>query len=262
MISVLIYLGIGALGGTLAGLLGLGGGLIVVPLLAIHFATLGFPPDILMHIAVGSSLAAMITTTSFSTWTHVQHNMDIWPIYKLMAGGVILGSLMGSLVADFVHSVVLSVAFGGFAILFSLQSFFVDWKERRGEPRSGVTSGCSVLIGMVSALLGIGAGTVGLPFLTSYQKVTMHRAVAIAAALSLTVSVFGTFSYLITGLNEAELPDWTTGFLYWPAILGVSLGSPLFAWGSAKVAHKLPVVVLRRIFSAVLMIIGVRMLFF
>jgi len=262
MTALLIYLGIGLLGGILAGLLGLGGGLIVVPLLAIYFAKLGFPSEVLMHVAVGSSLASMITTTSFSTWTHVQHKMDIWPVYKLMAGGVIIGSLLGSLMADMVHSVVLSVAFGGFAIVFSLQSFFVEWKAREGEPYEKVTQGCSVLIGIVSALLGIGAGTVGLPFLTSYQKVTIHRAVAIAAALSLTVSVFGALSYLVTGLNQEGLPDWTTGYLYWPAVLGVSLGSPLTAWGSAKLAHKLPVIVLRRIFSFVLLIIGMRMLFF
>jgi len=262
MISVLIYLAIGALGGILAGLLGLGGGLIVVPLLAIHFATIGLPADILMHIAVGSSLAAMITTTFFSTITHLRHERDIWPVYKLMAGGVIVGAFLGSVVADLVHSVVLSVAFGGFAILFSIQAFFVEWTEREGEPREKVTIGCSVLIGIISALLGIGAGTVGLPFLTSYQKVTMHRAVAIAAALSLTVSIFGTISYLFTGLNETALPVWTTGYIYWPAVLGISLGSPLTAWGSARLAHKLPVKTLRRIFAVVLFVIGVRMLFF
>lgn len=261
LISLLIYMGIGLLGGILAGLLGLGGGLIVVPLLAIYFADLGFSPEILIHIAVGTSLAAMITTTSFSAWVHLKHE-DVWTIYRLMAWGVVFGSLFGSLAADFVHSNVLSITFGTFAILFSLQIFFVKWKPRQGAPRTGVTIGCSVLIGMISALLGIGAGTAGLPFLTSYQKTSMHRAVAVAAALSFTVSIVGTATYLIAGLNEPLLPDWATGYLYWPAVLGISLGSPLSAWASAKIAHKLPVITLRRIFAIVLFIIGVRMLFF
>jgi len=261
MIPLLIYMGIGALGGILAGLLGLGGGLIVVPLLALYFADLGFPPEILMHIAVGSSLAAMVTTTSFATWVHLKHE-EVWPIYRLMAGGVIIGSLFGSVVADFVPSVVLSVTFGVFAIFFSLQTFFVKWKPRKTEPRSMITICYSVLIGMITALLGIGAGTVGLPFLTNYQKASMHRAVAVAAALSLTVSIFGALTYLVTGLDEASLPNWTTGYLYWPAVVGISLGSPITAWGCAKIAHKLPVTILRRIFAVVLLVIGIRMLFF
>ncbi|NGX57166.1 MAG: hypothetical protein K940chlam3_00049 [Chlamydiae bacterium] len=263
MVSILIYLGIGALGGILAGLLGLGGGLIVVPCLAFTFAKLGFPSDILMHFAIGSSLAAMITTTFFSTWAHHRMGTEILPIYKLMAGGIIIGSFLGALTADFVHSVILSVAFGGFALIFSFQYFLnIEWQRRSSEPNNRLTMGCSVVIGMISALLGIGAGTVGLPFLTSYEKAPLHQAVGIAAALSFTVSIFGTISYLFTGLNEPVTPPFSTGYIYWPAVLGISLGSPLFAWGSARVAHMLPVLALKRIFAVVLFVIGIRMLFF
>lgn len=262
MISLIFYIGVGLLGGILSGLLGLGGGLIVVPCLALHFAFIGFRPEILMHLAVGSSLAAMITTTSFSTWSHLRQGAKIWPTFRLMAGGIVMGTLFGAVVADFVHSVVLSVAFGGFAILFSFQSFFVDWLKREGEPKAKVTIGSSFLIGTVSSLLGIGAGSLGLPFLTSYERLTMHRAVAVSAALSLIVSIFGTISYLLTGSFEDNLPPWTTGYLYWPAIVGVSLGSPLTAWGAAILAHRLPVNRLKQIFAVILFIIGVRMLFF
>jgi uncharacterized protein len=263
MTTLLVFIGIGALAGVFAGMLGVGGGLVVVPLLASTFYQLGFPTNILIHLAIGSSLASMVVTTFFSTWSHHRNGVVMLPTFKLMAGGVVLGSIIGPIIASFFHSTLLGVAFGVFAILVALQIFFnVEWRAKPGEPDDGVTRRFSLVIGMVSSMLGIGAGSMGVPFLLSYRKMSIHQAVGNTAALSFAIALVGALTYYFTGVQEPDTPAWATGYIYWPAVLGVSLGSPLSAWGSANAAHLLPIGILRRIFAVFLFVVGIRMLFF
>ncbi len=263
MILLLVYLGIGALAGIFAGLLGVGGGLVVVPLLSTTFYYIGFPSGSLMHFAIGSSLASMVTTTFFSTWAHYRNGVVVTSVLKLMAGGIVVGSILGGIVAGFFQSKVLSISVGIFALLISLQIFFnVEWKSRAERPSDQITRAFSLIIGTLSSLLGIGAGSMGVPFLISYRKLSIYQAVGICAALSFIVSLAGTLTYYFTGTYLDGDPEWSSGYIYWPAVLGINLSSPFFSWGAAQMAHLLPIQALKKIFATFLFVVGIRMLIF
>lgn len=263
MISLFVYIGIGALAGVFAGLLGVGGGLVVVPLLSIYFRSIGFSSQIFMHLAIGSSLASMIITTFFSTWAHYRKGaIDIF-LLKLMGGGIIVGSVLGAVIAGYMESAYLSYAMGILALVIAVQLFFnIEWKESKREPSNLVTRIGALIIGTIASLLGIGAGAMGIPFLLAYRKVSIYQAIGVAAALSLIVSSVGTLIFYLTGMFETTAAKWATGYIYWPAVLGINIGSPLVSWGCAHFAHLLPVIVLKRIFAAFLFTVGARMLFF
>lgn len=254
------YLVVGAIAGTFAGLLGLGGGIIIVPALFFVFMKQGLPADILMHMAVATSLATIIFTAISSTWAHHHHGAVRWPVVGLLAPGIIVGCFVGALVADQLKSDNLRVALGIFEILVALQiSFNVKPSGKRALPGKAALLITGSGIGALSTVLGIGGGTMTVPFLLWCNE-NIRNAVATSSACGLPIAIAGTAGMIATGWGHVSLPIWSTGYVYWPAAIVILFASVLTAPLGARLAHTLPVNILKKIFAVVIGLIGIRML--
>jgi uncharacterized protein len=258
----LAYVGVGAFAGLLAGLFGVGGGLVIVPVLAWLFLHAGMNPAVIMHLAIGTSLATIIFTSLSSVATHHRHGAVQWRAFAQLAPGIVLGAWLGALIADALPSGNLRVIFGVFELLVAAQMGFElkvsPHRTLPGKAGMGLAGG---VIGAVSAIVGIGGGTMTVPFL-QWCNVDMRKAVATSAACGLPIAVAGALGFVISGLNETGLPPLSSGYLYWPALGGIVLASMLFAPLGAKLAHTLPAAQLKRFFALFLAFLGIRMLFF
>jgi uncharacterized membrane protein YfcA len=258
--ELLAYLLTGAAAGLLAGLLGVGGGIIIVPMLAWLFAQHGFASEAVMHYAVGTSLAVIIPTSLSSMLTHQRLGGVLWPVARRMMVGIIPGALLGAWLAAQMNSALLSGFFGAFMLLIALK-FVVGIKpgSKRGLPGS-IVLGCSgAAVGLVSALLGIGGGSISVPLLLWCGQ-NIRVAVGTSAALGLPIAVAGTAGFIVNGLTSTGQPGLNSGFVYWPAVAGVVLASVALAPLGARLAHHLPQQTLQRIFALLLAIIGLKML--
>jgi len=257
---LILYLLIGAFAGTLAGLFGVGGGMIVVPLLATIFKHNGFPHNLVMHFAAGTSLAIMMVTSLSSLRAHIKLGNDIRPIFQKLVPGLILGTITGAILADFLHSQVLQYILGFLLLGVAFRTYFVTKIPTREHPvNSLVLSLACYVCGTISGMLGIGGGALIIPLLM-YFNVNIRLAVAVSTACSFTIAIVGTIMFIITGANEIHTLQWTTGYIYWPAFLGVALATPIFASYGAKLSHRLPVLFLRRLFSYIVLIVGIKLL--
>jgi uncharacterized protein len=255
------YFILGSCAGFLSGLFGIGGGLVVVPGLTILFAWQHFPPEIIMHLAAGTSLAVMIFTAARSLLAHLKRGAVIWPIYKKLLPGVILGAVGGALLAYRLHSRILMIVFAVFVLLMALRMFFIkslSFDQHRLPGPLGMTF-AGLTIGGKSGLLGLGGGAITIPFLT-YCEVSMRQAVAVSVAISLTIGVIGTLMFIITGSFSALAPSKTFGYIYWPAVLVVMMGSLLFSPIGVRLSHSLPTAILKQFFAIFLFVVGIRML--
>ncbi len=252
------YLAIGALVGFFAGLLGIGGGIIIVSALALMFAAHGFAPQYIMHLAVGTSLAAIVAGSWSSFRTHHRHNAVDWSVVRRMTPGLLGGVAAGAVVARFTSTAFLKYFFLTFMFLITAQMVFnVRPKASRELPgRAGMTA-MGVFIGICSGLFGGGAAAIGVPFLT-WCDMTAHRAIGTVAALGFPLSAAGTLGYVLMGWNVPELPRWSAGFVYLPAFIGISLTSALVAPYGARLAHKLKGATLRRVFAVFLVATGIK----
>ncbi len=258
--ALLYYLLLGAVAGTLAGMLGIGGGLIIVPALAFTFETQGFDEAIIMHLALGTSLATIVVTSLSSIRTHHHHAAVMWPIVARLSGGIVVGALCGALLADQLASTWLQKIFALFTLLVAVQmAFELRPVAARQFPGRVALAGAGAVIGTVSALVGIGGGTITTPFLL-WCNTTARKAIATSAACGLPVAVAGAVGYWIAGSGVASLPPGSSGYLYWPALLGVVATSVVFSSLGAKLTHRLPVKVLKKGFVLLLLIIGIRLL--
>jgi uncharacterized membrane protein YfcA len=260
MTEWLIYLALGAFAGTLAGMLGVGGGLVIVPVLAWVFVGFGFDSGVIMHLAVGTSLATIVFTSISSVRAHHRRGAVQWPAVWRLMPGIVLGVMVGALVAERLPTAALRNVFGIFELLVAAQMGFSLLPEaRRSLPgRLGMTLAGSV-IGALSAIVGIGGGTLTVPFLL-WCGVAMRQAVATSAACGLPIAVAGAVAFAWTGSGNTALPPLSLGYLYLPALLGVAVTSILFAPLGAHLAHRLPTRVLRRFFAVFLAVLGIKML--
>jgi uncharacterized membrane protein YfcA len=258
MAEVAAYLAIGAATGFFAGLLGIGGGTIIVSSLALMFAVHGFPAAYVMHMAIGTSLAAIMAGAWASFRTHHRHNSVDWPTVRTMIPGLLVGVLAGAAIARFANTAFLKVFFLGFMALIIAQMVLgVRPKATRALPgRTGLTV-VALLIGVSSSLFGGGAAAVGVPFLT-WCNMTTHRAIGTVAALGFPVAIAGAVGYAVAGISVAGLPPWSAGFVYLPAFAGISIASVIVAPYGARLAHKLKGPTLRRIFAVFLIAIGAK----
>ncbi len=260
MVIVLIYLSIGAGAGLLSGLLGIGGGLLVVPSLAFIFMQQKVFPEMVMHQAIGTSLAIMIFTTARSLLAHLQKKIEFWSIYRQLLPGVAVGVVLGSILAHFLHSSVLAIVFAIFVLVIGVKMLLASKvNPKRQLPHRKGMAGMGLVIGGKSGLLGIGGGALTIPFLT-YCNVPMRQAVVVSVATGLTVAVIGTVIFTITGLTVASLPPFSFGYVYLPAVAAVAIGSVITAPIGAGLSHRLPVNLLKRIFGVFLLFVGVHML--
>lgn len=258
--SLLIYLLIGAAAGSTAGLLGFGGGVVIVPALYMVFSMQNMPADMIMHMAVGTSLATIVFTSLPSIYTHHQKRAVQWSLVVKLLPGLVLGVVAGSLLADQLSSDLLRILFGLFELLVAAQMMFTLIPEaKKMALHNGIYSVAGGVTGGVSALMGIGGGSVMVPFL-SWCGINMRSAVATSAACGFPLALFGALSFMVLGQAEKQNIEWSWGYIYLPALLGILLASIVFARLGAKLAHRVPMLILKRVFAVVLLLIAIRML--
>lgn len=256
--ELLIYLGVGAVTGVLAGLFGIGGGTIIVPALILSLTVQGVSPEISTHIAIGTSLAAIGMTALSSVFSHHQRGAVRWSLVAQLAPAVCVGVWFGAAFASQLGAGVLQKCFGVFLVLIALQLFFSVQPQQQAErslPWPAMWGGGAV-IGFLSALFGIGGGSLSVPFLR-WRGVAMQNAVATASAVGLPLALVGAASYAWQGWGHPLLPAKCSGFVYWPAFAGIAVTSIGFAKIGVQLAHALDAHKLQRIFALFTLGIGV-----
>lgn len=253
---------LGMFSGVLAGLFGIGGGMVIVPVLVFLFTAHGLPTDLVMIMAIATSLATIILTASSSVLAHHRLGSVVWDKVFALAPGIMLGAIIGAAVADIIHAGLLRIIF----ILFLL---YVGTTMALGtKPKAGAANyskrfdfWVAGAIGLLSSLVGIGGGTLTVPYLV-HCRYPMRNAVAIASACGLPIAVASTVSYMVLGMSAPNLPAWSFGYVYLPAFLGVGLGSVFTAPIGAKLAHKLPAQQLKRYFSVLIFILAIKLIWY
>lgn len=254
------YLAIGAAVGFLAGLLGIGGGMVLVPMLVFVFTAKGFPAEHLMHFALATAMASVAFTSLSSVRAHHRHAGVDWAVARAMAPGIVVGSLGAALVAGFIPTRPLAVCFAVFMFYAAAQMFFEAKPvaaRRLPGPLGLFAVGAG--IGAVSSVLAAGGAFLSIPFLMRCN-VSLRRAIGTAAANGFPIAVAGSIGYILHGLRVPDLPAGSLGFVYLPALaLVVAASMPLAPLG-ARLAHQLPVKRMRVVFSLMLLALALRML--
>lgn len=254
--TLLIYLSLGAAAGLLAGLFGVGGGVIIVPVLIYAFTQQGFSPEFLTHMAVGTSLAVICVSSLSSVRAHHKNRLVLWPVVKSMAPGLMLGVAVGVYTVVHIPGVSLQWIIGIYLLLVALQMGFGIMPARDAVlPDAKVLASVGTVIGWLSAMFGIGGGSLTVPFLC-YFGTRMQQAVATSAACGVPIALMGVISNSAIGFGKAGLPAWSLGYIYVPAFLGIALLSAPFAKAGAHLAQRLPARILKRLFAVFLAIIG------
>lgn len=254
------YLALGAFAGLLAGLLGVGGGLVIVPILTFLFTAQHLPHDYIVHLALGTSLATIIFTSISSMRAHHGRSAVEWPIVRRIAPGILAGTFAGSWVAARLSTGFLKAFFAAFIYYVALQMILdIKPKPHRQLPGAAGMFGVGGVIGGISSLVGIGGGTMSVPFML-WCNVPFHSAIGTSAAIGFPIALSGAAGYLLNGLMAQGLPQYSLGFLYLPALIGVSVASVMTAPLGARLAHSLPVKPLKRIFALLLVVLGTKML--
>ena len=256
-----IYLLLGALAGVLAGLFGVGGGVVIVPVLLIAFASMAIPASVATHLALGTSLATIVITSISSVRAHHQKGAVMWPVVWLLTPGLALGVLGGAQFAARLGGPVLQLAIGIFLLCIGIQMGLGLTPAARSElPGRVLLFIVGGAIGFASALFGIGGGSLTVPFL-SYCNVRMQKAVATSAACGVPIALFGAIGNIAGGWHHTDLPAHATGFVYWPAVIGIALASTPAARLGAQLAHRLPAEKLKRLFALFVAAVGSYLIF-
>lgn len=256
VLLLLCYVVLGMVTGMLAGLFGIGGGTILVPVLLLSLHWQGVPAALHAHMAIGSSLACIVLSSAMSTWQHHRHAAVQWPLVWRLAPGVCVGVWAGAALAARVPGAQLVWWFGVFCWVMAAQ-MASGWQPAgvRGVPgRTGLVTAGGV-IGMVSAFFGIGGGSLTVPFLAAC-RVRMQTAVATAAACGFPLALVGAAGYAWQGLHTAGLPAWSLGYVYLPALVGVGMGSLLTTPVGVRLAHRWSPLMLKRVFAVFLVCVG------
>jgi len=253
------YVGLGLVVGFVAGLLGVGGGLIIVPVLIFMLHAQGMASGMEPHLALGTSLASILFTSLASVRAHHRHGAVEWPLLRRIAPGIMLGTLVGAVLATQMPATLLKGFFVVFLLVAAIQ-MGLDFKpapHRELPGRFGATLAGGV-IGAVSSWVGIGGGTLSVPFML-WHNTPLHRAIATSAAIGFPIALAGAAGYVLGGWGLSNLPAGSVGFVHLPALAGIVLGSVLTAPLGARTAHRLPVRPLKRIFALLLMVLALRM---
>lgn len=258
MISM--YLAAGAVAGLLAGLLGIGGGLVIVPMLVFCFSLQQIDPMVTMHLALGTSMASIIFTSVSSFRAHHKRGAVEWPLVRRIVIGIFVGTFLGSCLAARMSTSFLKGFFVVFLYYVATQ-MLLDKKPEPSRQLPGLfgTFVVGSIIGAFSSLVGIGGGTLSVPFMT-WCNVAVHRAIGTSAAIGFPIAIAGTAGYLFNGWHAANLPLYSVGYIYLPALFGLVVTSVLTAPFGVRLAHSLPVGRLKKVFAILLFAVGTRML--
>jgi uncharacterized membrane protein YfcA len=259
LIAELLVLGLAT--GFLAGLLGIGGGMLMVPAFTFVLGAKGFQADYVVKMAVATSLATICFTSITSVRAHHKRGAVMWPVVLRLAPGILLGSALGAQVAVAMPGKTLSILFALF-VSFSATQMFLDRKPKPSRTLPGtpgmVAAGGG--IGMLSALVGAGGAFVSVPFM-QWCNVKIHNAVATSAALGFPIALAGTLSYVWAGRHLPQMPPGSLGYLYLPGLLVISLASMTMAPLGARTAHRMDIRPLKRVFALVLYCLAAYFLF-
>jgi uncharacterized protein len=251
----------GMVSGVFAGLLGVGGGSIIVPALAIAFAALAYPDDVSQHMAVASSLAIIIPTGIRSALSHHKRGAVDIAILKLWAPFVFAGCLIGGLMAGWFSGDALRIAFAVLAFIIALNIVTPFQKRIMGHLKGSPTTHriAATIVGYLSALMGIGGGSFSVPTIAAFGE-TMHRAVGTGAAIGIFIALGGTIGFIVSGWGEPSLPPLSLGYVNLVAFALVGGFSVLTAPLGAALAHKLNQQTLKYVFAVFLVVVGLNMI--
>jgi uncharacterized membrane protein YfcA len=260
VLSLVVYLCCGAVAGVLAGLLGVGGGIVIVPMLVMVFGAQGFNPEYIQQLALGTSLASIMFTSVSSTRAHHARGAVHWDIWKAITPGILIGTFVGGLVATQMPTMLLKVFFICF-LYFVAAQMLLNYRPSaaREMPARLGTSLVGGGIGLISSFVGIGGGTLSVPFM-SFCNVPLHHAVGTSAAIGFPIAVAGTLGYIVGGWSVPDLPSGCLGFVNLWALLGLASASFCTAPLGARLAHALPVKTLKRAFALFVVLIATKML--
>ncbi|MES2101870.1 MAG: sulfite exporter TauE/SafE family protein [Pseudomonadota bacterium] len=249
---VVELLALGSVTGFLAGLLGIGGGMLLVPFMTFLLSARGMPAEYVVKMAIATSLATICFTSIASVRAHHQRGAVLWPVAKLLAPGIVLGSLLGAQIAKALPSQALAVLFALF-VSFSAAQMLIDRKPKPSRQLPGAAGMLAAggVIGLFASLVGAGGAFVSVPFMT-WCNVRIHNAVATSAALGFPIAAAGTLGYVIAGWSLRDMPGGTVGFIYLPALLTISIASVITAPFGARSAHAMDVRKLKRVFACLL----------
>ena len=257
---IVAFVALGAIVGFLAGLLGLGGGMTMVPLLTLVFGRQGFAPNHVVHLAVATATATIIFTSIASTREHHKHGAVLWPVVAAMAPGVAVGSFVGPQIVGGMSTSLLAAIFGAFIALSATQTLLDRApKPSRELPGRGGLLAVGGGIGLVASMVGAGGAFMTVPFMAACN-VDLRKCVATSAAIGLPVAIAGTIGFVVAGLHQPGLPPGSIGYVYLPALLAIVVGSVTCAPVGARAAHRWPVKALRHAFAYLLYVLAAYML--
>ncbi len=259
LIWIAAYLATGAAVGWLAGLLGIGGGMTLVPILSAMFTAQAFAPEHAVHLALGTGMASVVFTSSASVREHHRHRAVDWTIVRRMAPGMLTGILLSSLASGWISQRALALSFA--VIVFGGATQILLGRKpsaARTLPGPAALLAIGTLIGIVCGLVSAGGTFLTVPFML-FCGVTMHVAIGTGAAIGVPIAVVGTIGYILSGSQIDGLPPYSIGFVYLPALLSLVVASVLTAPLGARAAHRLPVQTLKRVFACLLYVLAVKM---
>jgi len=251
----------GVLSGIAAGLLGIGGGAIIVPVLANALLLMGFAPEVVQHVAVGTSLAIIIPTGWMSARAHHKRGALDTRTLMLWVPFIIAGTLLGGLLSRFFSGDVLRVVFAvmAFIIAANIVSGFQTRLMGHLHGSTPVHRASAFVVGFISSLMGVGGGSLSVPTLVAFGA-SMHRAVGTSAAIGVAIAVAGTVGYIISGWGVANVPPLSLGFINLPAMVLIAVLAAVFAPVGATLAHRMDQKTLKYVFAGFLVLVGLNML--
>jgi uncharacterized membrane protein YfcA len=257
---MLAYVAAGAFVGFFAGLLGIGGGMTLVPVLAAMFAAQQLAPDHTVHLALGTGMASIMFTSTASVRMHHRLGGVDWSLVRRMGPGMVAGSLLATALSGWLPQRVLALSFAAIVYAGATQ-ILLGKRPVAGRTLPGTPALLSVglLIGVVCGLVSAGGAFMTVPFML-FCGLAMTTAIGTGAALGVPVAIVGTLGYMFSGRQVADLPPSALGFVYGPALLGIVAGSVLTAPLGARAAHRMPVAALRRVFAGLLYVLASKML--
>ncbi len=257
--EILIFSALGILAGLLAGMFGIGGGLIIVPVLIGTFTSLGFDNEVIVHLSIGTAIACIIFTGLSSANAHKNKNSINFIHFKPVAIGIIFGALIGALFAIQIKGLFLKYLIAVFILLVGFQLLFnISLTSKQFTPTKPKSIFAGSVIGFLSSILGIGGGTFSVPYFKA-SGLNLTSAIGTSAACGVPIAIFGTLGYIIAGINKDILPTMSLGYIYLPALLGVSITSIFSAKYGADIAHYLSQSVLRKLMAVWFFIVSIYM---
>ena len=259
-IEILVFLLVGIFAGTLAGMFGIGGGVIIVPALIAIFSYLEFDENIIAHLAIGTSLASIFFTGLASAYSHNSKKGIIWKAFYPLAIGIFMGAIAGAVIADNISGNTLRSIVGIFLLVLAIQLIINhELKEYKNNENYllSILSGSG--IGAASAIVGIGGGSFSVPYLRTFGY-EMKLCIGTSAACGVPIALFGSLGYLFTGFNKINLPEMSIGYIYVPAVLGIAVTSVFSANIGVRITHMLSDTTLKILFSVFLMVGALYML--